>query len=178
MIYELPGRQIEFLGGGHFIAESAQLIGSVRLHSDASVWFGAVIRADNDTITLGEGSNVQDGAILHTDAGIPLSIANNVTIGHQAMLHGCQVGSYSLIGIQAVLLNRSKIGNYCLIGAQTLVPEGMDIPDGVLVVGSPARIKRELTAAEREALERSALHYREKAHLYSGYLRRVHESRE
>lgn len=171
MIYELPGRRIELLGSGHYIAESAQVIGSVCLNAHASIWFGAVVRADNDVISIGEDTNIQDGAILHTDEGVSLQIADRVTVGHQAMLHGCEIGSCTLVGIQAVVLNRAKIGRHCLIGAQTLIPEGMEVPDGVLVLGSPARIKRELTSSEKEALERSAQHYREKAILYAAHLR-------
>lgn len=171
MLYELQDRKVRLSGSGQFIAPSAQIIGDVLLEHESSVWFGAVIRGDNDLITIGAGSNVQDGAVLHTDAGIPLTLGENVTIGHQAMLHGCKVGACSLIGIQAVVLNRASIGSCCIVGAQTLVPEGMVIPDGVLVLGSPARIKRELTVQEKEHLQKSAQHYREKARLYTDHLK-------
>src|SRR5690606_11433037 len=120
---------------------------------NASVWFGVVMRGDNDPIIIGEDSNVQDGSVLHTDAGFPLEVGRGVTIGHKAMLHGCTVGDYSLIGINAVILNGAKIGKYCLIGANSLIPERMEIPDGSLVVGSPGRIKRQLTDAEKKMLE-------------------------
>ncbi|GGJ93746.1 gamma carbonic anhydrase family protein [Pseudomonas matsuisoli] len=150
-----------------WVAPSADVIGKVRLDEGSSVWFGAVIRGDNELIHIGKDSNVQDGAVLHTDMGIPLTLGTGVTVGHQAMLHGCEVGDYSLVGIHAVVLNGAKIGKYCVIGANALVAEGKVIPDGSLVVGSPARVMRELTEEQRRGLEASAAHYVENARRYA-----------
>lgn len=129
-----------------------------------------VIRGDNELITIGEQSNVQDGAVLHTDPGLPLNIGRGVTVGHKAMLHGCDVGDYSLIGINAVVLNGAKIGKHCLIGANTLVPEHMVIPDGSMVIGSPARVKRQLSLEQQKMLEMAALSYVKNAAHYLGNL--------
>lgn len=159
MFYELDNRKPELDGEGQFVAENATVIGSVRLMEKASVWFNVVIRGDNDLISIGPESNVQDGSVLHTDPGIPLTLGRGVTVGHKAMLHGCDVGDYSLIGINAVVLNGAKIGKHCLIGANTLIPEGMEIPDGSMVVGSPGKIKRELNDDQKKMLEMSAQHY-------------------
>lgn len=166
MIHELEERRPEIRGDGHFIASNATIIGSVVLEPRSSVWFNAVIRGDNDLMTIGEDSNVQDGAVLHTDAGTPLTLGRGVTVGHQAMLHGCEVGDYSLIGINAVVLNRARIGKHCLIGANTLIPEGMEVPDGSMVVGSPGAIKRTLSEDQQSMLEASAQHYVENAERY------------
>jgi len=159
MVYQLAERKLELIGEDHFIADSAQLIGSVVLENNSSVWFNTVIRADNDVITIGENSNVQDGSVLHTDAGIPLTLGKGVTVGHKAMLHGCDIGDYTLVGINAVVLNGAKIGKHCLIGANALIPEGMVIPDGSMVLGSPGKIKRELSEQQKQQLELSAAHY-------------------
>lgn len=159
MVYALEDRKIEVVGDEFFIAESADVIGSVVLHNNASIWFNAVIRADNDVITIGENSNVQDGSVLHTDPGFKLNIGKGVTVGHKAMLHGCEIGDYSLVGINSVILNGAKVGKHCLIGANTLIPEGMVIPDGSMVVGSPAKIKKELTDTQKKQLEMSAMFY-------------------
>ncbi|MFO7995434.1 MAG: gamma carbonic anhydrase family protein [Marinobacter sp.] len=159
MFYELGDRKPEMEGGGQFVADNATIIGSVRLMGRASVWFNVVIRGDNELITVGPESNVQDGAVLHTDPGIPLTLGKGVTVGHKVMLHGCQIGDYSLIGINAVVLNGAKIGKHCLIGANTLIPEGMEVPDGSMVVGSPGKIKRELNDSQKKMLEMSAAHY-------------------
>ena len=140
-------------------APNATLIGNVRLQANASVWFGAVLRGDNELIDIGEGSNVQDGTVMHTDMGYPLTIGTGVTIGHNAMLHGCTVGDNSLIGINAVILNGAKIGKNCIIGANSLIGEGKEIPDGSLVMGSPGKVVRELTEAQKKMLEASAAHY-------------------
>jgi carbonic anhydrase/acetyltransferase-like protein (isoleucine patch superfamily) len=145
--------------GQYWIAPGAVLIGRVILKANASVWFGAVLRGDNEPITVGENSNVQDGAVLHTDAGTPLTIGSNVTIGHQAMLHGCTIGDNSLIGIGAVVLNGARIGRNCLIGAKALIPEGKDIPDNSLVVGSPGRVLRPVSEEQIAFFARSAEHY-------------------
>lgn len=171
MIYQLQERQPEFRGEGHFVADNATIIGSVVLEANSSVWFNAVIRGDNDLMTIGEGSNVQDGAILHTDPGLKLTLGRGVTVGHQAMLHGCEVEDYSLIGINAVVLNGARIGRYCLVGANTLVPEGMEVPDGSLVVGSPATIKRTLDEQQQSRLREGAEHYVANAERYRGALK-------
>ncbi|WP_114417577.1 gamma carbonic anhydrase family protein [Marinospirillum perlucidum] len=166
MLYDLEDRRVQLLSEEIFIAPNATLIGSVILHEEASVWFNVVARGDNDPITLGPQSNVQDGSILHTDVGFPLTLGRGVTVGHKAMLHGCQIGDFSLIGMNAVVLNGAKIGRYCLIGANTLIPEGMVVPDGSLVLGSPGQIKRELTEEQKAHLEASAAHYVENGQRY------------
>ena len=142
-----------------WVAPTATLIGHVRLQANANVWFGAVLRGDNELIDIGENSNVQDGTVMHTDMGSPLTIGRNVTIGHNAMLHGCSVDDFSLIGINAVILNGARIGKYCIIGANALIPEGKVIPDYSLVMGSPGKVVRELTEQQKKMLEASAAHY-------------------
>jgi len=159
MIYNLGDRKVEIRTDDYFIADNATVIGSVVLEQNASIWFNAVLRGDNDVITVGENSNVQDGSVLHTDGGFPLTIGKNVTIGHKVMLHGCVIGDNSLIGINAVVLNGAKIGKNCLIGANALIPEGKVIPDGSLVMGSPGKVVRDMTADQIKGLELSALHY-------------------
>lgn len=171
MIYKLEDRAVQLLGDEYFIAENATVIGSVEIHDRASVWFNVVVRGDCDLISIGEGSNVQDGAVLHTDPGFELRIGKDVTVGHQAMLHGCEVGDGSLIGIGAVVLNGARIGRSCLIGANALVPEGMEIPDGSLVVGSPAKIKRQLSEEQQQGLLENARHYVENMRRYRGGLK-------
>ncbi|HXH02600.1 MAG TPA: gamma carbonic anhydrase family protein [Candidatus Competibacteraceae bacterium] len=171
MIYALGERRVEFRGENWFVAPNATLIGSVVLEHNASVWFNAVLRGDNEPIVIGENSNVQDGSILHTDAGIPLLVGRDVTIGHKVMLHGCTIGDNSLIGINAVILNRAVIGKNCLIGANTLIPEGKVIPDGVLVLGAPGKIVRELSAEEIARITGSAQHYVENFRRYQRDLR-------
>lgn len=150
-----------------WVAPNATLVGKVKLEQGASVWFGAVLRGDNELIHIGEQSNVQDGTVMHTDMGSPLTVGKGVTIGHNAMLHGCTVGDYSLIGINAVVLNGAKIGKYCIIGANTLIGEGKEIPDGSLVVGSPGKVVRELSEAQKSMLEASATHYVHNAQRYA-----------
>ncbi|MFJ9991280.1 gamma carbonic anhydrase family protein [Pseudomonas putida] len=148
-------------------APTATLIGKVRLQARASVWFGAVLRGDNELIDIGEDSNVQDGTVMHTDMGSPLTLGKGVTIGHNAMLHGCSVGDYSLVGINAVILNGARIGKHCIIGANALIPEGKEIPDGSLVMGSPGKVVRELTEQQKRMLEASAAHYVHNAERYA-----------
>lgn len=150
-----------------WIASNATLVGKVRLEAGASVWFGAVLRGDNELIHIGEHSNVQDGTVMHTDMGFPLTLGKGVTIGHNAMLHGCTVGDYSLIGINAVILNGAKIGKHCIIGANALIAEGKEIPDGSLVMGSPGKVVRELSEAQKKMLEGSAAHYVHNAQRYA-----------
>lgn len=142
-----------------WVADNATVIGSVVLERHASIWFNCVLRGDNDVITIGEGSNIQDGSVLHTDAGIRLTVGRFVTVGHMAMLHGCTVGEGSLIGIKAVLLNGAVIGRNCLIGANTLIPEGKEIPERSLVMGTPGKVIRTLTDEEVARLLGSARHY-------------------
>lgn len=170
MIYSIGDRKAEFRGD-YFVAENATVIGSVRLEDNASVWFQAVVRGDNDLIVIGKNSNVQDGAILHTDPGIQLLIGANVTIGHMAMLHGCIIGDRTLVGIKSVILNHAVVGKNCLIGANALITEGKNIPDGSLVMGSPARVVRALTQEEMAALEGSAQRYVANARRYREQLR-------
>ena len=149
-----------------FLAESATIIGRVIVGAFASVWFQTVLRGDNDLIEIGSYSNVQDGAILHTDQGFPLRIGEHVTVGHRAMLHGCLVDNYSLIGMNATILNGAKIGKYCIIGANALIPEGKEIPDYSVVVGIPGKIIRSVGEEDKKILEKSAETYVEKSKLY------------
>ncbi len=158
MIYQLDDRRVR-AEGDYFVADSASVIGSVHLGDNASVWFGAVLRGDNDWLTVGSHSNVQDLAVLHTDPGYPLTIGAYCTIGHKVMLHGCTIGDNSLIGINAVILNGARIGRNCLIGAGALITEGKEIPDGSLVVGAPGKVARVLTAEQIAGLTRSAEGY-------------------
>jgi carbonic anhydrase/acetyltransferase-like protein (isoleucine patch superfamily) len=157
--------------GAYWIAPGAVVLGRVRLEANASVWFGAVVRGDNDPIVIGENSNIQDGSVLHTDEGRPLTIGRNVTVGHQAMLHGCTIGDNSLIGIKATVLNGAVIGRNCLIGAHALIPEGKVIPDNSLVMGAPGKVVRELDETAVRMLEASALHYVENWRRYARDLR-------
>jgi carbonic anhydrase/acetyltransferase-like protein (isoleucine patch superfamily) len=156
-----------------WVADSASVIGQVVLEDEASIWYGAVLRGDNDLITIGPRSNVQDGCVLHTDAGIQLTVGAGVTIGHQVMLHGCTIGDGSLIGIQSVLLNGAKIGRHSIVGAGSLVTEGKAFPDGVLIVGSPAKVVRELTPEQIARIATSAAHYVANARRHRSVLRRI-----
>lgn len=171
MIYKLGDKRVA-REGETFVAPNATLIGSVVMRPRSSVWFNVVVRGDNDPIVIGEDTNVQDGSILHTDLGVPLTLGRGVTVGHKAMLHGCTVGDFSLIGINAVVLNRVKIGNYCIIGAGALIPEGREIPDGSMVMGMPGKVVRQLTDPERKGLELSAHHY---VHNFRRYLQELSE---
>jgi len=158
VIYSLGERSVEFRGD-YYIAPTASVIGSVVLGHNASVWFNCVLRGDNEVISLGDNTNIQDATVMHADPGIPLSLAANVTVGHNAMLHGCSVGENSLIGISAVVLNHARIGRNCLVGAGALITEGKEIPDGSLVLGSPGRVVRQLGTAEIEAITENANRY-------------------
>ena len=153
-----------------WVADNATVIGSVVLQAGASVWFGVVIRGDNDLITLGERCNIQDNAVLHTDAGIRLTLGTAVSVGHQAMLHGCSVGDGSLIGIGAIVLNKAVIGNSCLVAAGSLVPEGKSYPDRSLIMGSPAKVVRQLGDEEVANLLRIADSYAERAKIFRAQL--------
>ena len=170
MIYDLGVDTVEIRGDDHFIADNATIVGSVILENNTSVWFSAVIRGDNDLITVGENSNVQDGAVLHADAGNPLTMGNGVIVGHQAMLHGCTIGDGTLIGIQAVILEGAKIGKRCLIAANALIPEGREIPDNSLVIGSPGKVVREVIEEQLEDMQRRAVEYVEKIQRYNSEL--------
>jgi carbonic anhydrase/acetyltransferase-like protein (isoleucine patch superfamily) len=161
------------LGQGAWVAPSADLIGDARLGDEASVWFGAVIRADNTPIIVGARSNIQESAMLHSDAGVPLTIAEDVTVGHHAILHGCTIGARSLIGMGAIVLNRAEIGEECIVGAGALVTEGKQFAPRSLIVGSPARAVRQLDDRAVAMLKASAEHYVEKARHYASELARV-----
>ena len=171
-LFSLDGFSPE-IGANAWVAPDASLVGKVRLLSDSSVWFGAILRGDNEWIEVGQGSNVQDGCVLHTDLGAPLVIGRGCTIGHKAILHGCTIGEYSLVGMGAVILNHAKIGQGCLIGAHALIPEGKIIPDGSLVIGAPGRVARILTAEEREGLKISAANYVRNAKRFAAGLQRI-----
>lgn len=159
MIFSLGEDAVEITGEDYFVADNATVVGKVRLENNASVWFNAVIRGDNDLISVGENTNIQDGSVLHTDPGVPLTIGKNVTVGHKVMLHGCSIGDNSLIGINSVILNGAKIGQNCLIGANSLVTEGKEIPDGSLVMGSPAKVIKALSKEQQARLILSAETY-------------------
>ena len=159
MIIDLGDKKLKTVDDNFWIAPNASVIGDVNLERDASIWFNAILRADNEPITIGEGSNVQDGAIIHTDPGFACNIGKKVTVGHMAMLHGCSIGDGSLIGIGSVVLNGAKIGKNCIIGSKALVTEGMDVPDGSMVLGIPGKIKKTLTEEEQSVVPLGADHY-------------------
>lgn len=171
-IYELDGAAPE-VHDSAWVADSAEVMGRVRLEADASVWFGAVLRGDCDQIHVGAGSNIQDASVLHADVGQPLHIGARVTVGHQVMLHGCTIGDESLIGIGAVVLNGAKIGKNCLVGAGALVTEGKEFADGSMILGSPAKVVRQLTPEQIEGLRLSAQHYVENARRFKSGLRKI-----
>jgi carbonic anhydrase/acetyltransferase-like protein (isoleucine patch superfamily) len=171
-IYQLDDL-IPTLHPSAWVADSAQVTGNVTLAEDSSVWFGVVIRGDMDAITVGKGSNIQDSSVLHTDQGVPLTIGENVTVGHQVMLHGCTIGDGSLIGIQAVILNGAKIGKNCLVGAGSLVTEGKEFPDGSMIFGSPAKAVRQLSEEQIEGLKLSAQRYIDNARRYKAGLKKL-----
>ena len=161
------------LAPGAWVADSAQVIGNVELGVNASVWFGAILRGDTELLKIGSGSNVQDGSVLHADVGFPVTLGENVTVGHKVMLHGCTVGDGSLIGIGAVVLNGAKIGRHCLVGAGALVTEGKEFPDGSMIIGSPAKVMRQLTPEQIAGLLRSATHYVANAKRFSAGLKKL-----
>ena len=166
MLYDLENKKIQN-SGDNWVAPNANVIGDVTLEKNTSIWFNATLRGDIENIYVGEGSNVQDGSVLHTDPGYPLKIGKNVTVGHLAMLHGCTIGDNSLIGIGAVILNNAKIGNNCVIGAKSLITENKEIPDNSLVVGSPGRVIRKVTEEETKAIKENAKRYQENWKKYS-----------
>jgi len=169
MIYSL-GTNKPKIADQHYIAPGAHVVGNVVLGNRVSIWFNAVLRGDNDMITIGDETNVQDGCILHIDKGFPMHIGKRVTVGHKAMLHGCTIGDGSLIGMNAVVLNGAVVGKHCLIGANALVTEGMEIPDNSLVLGSPASVKKTVTDDMRVQMDAGAQHYVDKIEHYRKYL--------
>jgi carbonic anhydrase/acetyltransferase-like protein (isoleucine patch superfamily) len=171
-IYALDGAAPK-IAESAWVADSAQVMGDVELAEDASIWFGVVIRGDTETIRIGRGSNIQDLSVLHADHGMPLTIGEDVTVGHQVMLHGCTVGDGSLIGIGAVVLNGAKIGKGCLVGAGSLVTEGKEFPDGSMILGSPAKVVRQLTPEQLEGLRQSAQHYVDNARRFRTGLKKI-----
>lgn len=171
-LYELDGVAPQ-LAPGAWVADSAQVIGDVRLGEDASIWFGAVARGDTDTLTIGRGSNVQDQSVLHADKGAPLTIGEYVTVGHQVMLHGCTIGDNTLIGIQSVVLNNARIGRNCIVGAGSVVTEGKEFPDNSLIIGAPAKVVRTLDDAAAAKLRESAEHYVDNARRFAAGLKKI-----
>lgn len=173
MMFALGDRSPVLEGDEHFIADNASIIGSVRLGARASVWFNCVLRGDNDWINIGECSNIQDGSVLHTDPGLPLTVGNNVTVGHKVMLHGCHIGDGSLIGIGSTILNRASVAANCVVGAHSLITEGKEFPAGSLIMGAPAKVVRALGEDEIRALQMSADHYVANAARYREQLAKI-----
>jgi carbonic anhydrase/acetyltransferase-like protein (isoleucine patch superfamily) len=171
-IYELDGLTPQ-LADTAWVADNAQVMGNVTLAADCSVWFGVTVRGDTETISIGQGSNIQDGSVLHADVGMPLVVGDNVTVGHKVMLHGCTIGDESLIGIGAIVLNGAKIGKNCLVGAGSLVTEGKEFPDGSMIMGSPAKAVRQLTPDQMEGLRMSARHYIDNAQRFRHTLKKI-----
>ena len=171
--YEVKNKKPVLEGSGHFIAPNATIIGDVVLKSNASVWFNTVIRAEMDSVCIGENTNIQDGSVLHVDPGCPLTIADNVTVGHKAMLHGCTIGEGSLIGINAVILNGAVIGKGCIVGANALITEGKKIPDGSMVLGSPGKIVRTLSKEEQLELLQGAKNYVANSDLFNESMKEI-----
>jgi carbonic anhydrase/acetyltransferase-like protein (isoleucine patch superfamily) len=171
-VYELAGVAPQ-IAATAWVADSAQVMGNVLLADHASVWFGVVIRGDTETITIGRGSNIQDLSVLHADVGKPLTVGDNVTVGHKVMLHGCTIGDGSLIGIGAIVLNGAKIGKNCLVGAGSLVTENKEFPDGSMIMGSPAKVVRELKPEQIQGLAMSAQHYVDNAAHFRAQLKKI-----
>ena len=171
-VYELDGVAPR-IDATAWVADSAQVMGNVSLAAHASIWFGTVIRGDTETIHIGERSNIQDGSVLHADIGKPIHIGANVTVGHKVMLHGCTIGDETLIGIGAVVLNGARIGRNCLVGAGALVTEGKEFPDGSMIIGSPARVVRQLTPQQMQGLRDSARHYVDNAERFRDGLKKI-----
>lgn len=170
MKYALGNTRVRTDGDNYFIAPNAAVIGDVTLERDVSVWFGATLRGDNEPILIGQGSNVQDGSVLHTDPGFPITFGGNVSIGHMAMIHGCAIGEGTLVGIGSIILNGAKIGRNCLIGANSLITEGKEIPDNSVVMGSPGKIIREATERDLQIIAGPAKSYRERYKAYRARL--------
>ena len=173
-IFEMDGKRPDLPeSGNYWVAETAQVMGNVILKENASIWYGTVLRGDNDPITIGENSNIQDNCVLHTDVGMPLTIGRDVTVGHMVMLHGCTVGDETLIGIGSIILNGAKIGRNCIIGANSLIPEGKEIPDNSLVMGAPGKVVREVDEALAAKLTASAVHYQENMRRFKAELKEI-----
>ncbi|RIJ23343.1 gamma carbonic anhydrase family protein [Henriciella barbarensis] len=173
-LFDLDGvKPVTPESGNYWVAENATVLGRVILKENASVWFNAVLRGDNDPIEIGENSNIQDGSVLHTDHGVPLTIGRNVTVGHMVMLHGCTIGDGTLIGIGSTILNRAKIGKNCIIGAHSLIPEGKEIPDNSLVMGAPGKVVRELDGGAAQMIAASAKVYVENWKRFKSGLTRI-----
>ena len=171
-VYQLDDHKPQ-IAPSAWVADNAQVMGAVTMEADASVWFGATVRGDTEHITIGEGANIQDGSVLHADHGMPLKVGKHVTVGHMVMLHGCTIGDESLIGIGAVVLNGAKIGKNCLVGAGSLVTEGKEFPDGSMIMGTPAKVVRQLTSEQIQGLRQSAKHYIENAHRFKVGLKKI-----
>jgi len=171
-IYELDGAAPR-IADSAWVADSAQVMGNVELADDVSVWFGAVVRGDTEIIRIGRRTNIQDMSVLHADAGMPLTLGEDVTVGHKVMLHGCTIGEGSLIGIGAVVLNGARIGKGCLVGAGSLVTEGKEFPDGSMILGSPAKVVRQLTPEQLQGLRLSAKNYVENAQRFRAGLKKI-----
>ncbi len=171
MKYALADAEVQTDGDNYWIAPNAAVIGDVVLEKDASIWFSAVLRGDNDRITIGEGSQIQDGSVLHTDPGYPLTVGKNCTIGHMVMLHGCTIGDGSMVGIGAVILNGAKIGRNCIIGGKALIGEGKEIPDNSVVMGIPGKVVKEVSEAQLQMLEYIPPHYVERWKTYQREMR-------
>jgi carbonic anhydrase/acetyltransferase-like protein (isoleucine patch superfamily) len=172
-LFAIGERRVQLRGQNHYLAYDATLVGDITLEADVSVWFKVVIRAENDAIHIGEGSNIQDGSVLHVDPGYPMKLAPRVTIGHKVMLHGCTIGEGTLVGINSVVMNGARIGRNSLIGANTLIAEGKEIPDGVLVLGSPGKVVRELRQEEKDYLLKIAQGYVERGRYYKEHLKEI-----
>ena len=171
-VYQLDDHKPQ-IAPSAWVADNAQVMGAVTMEADASVWFGATVRGDTEHITIGEGANIQDGSVLHADHGMPLKVGKHVTVGHMVMLHGCTIGDESLIGIGAGVLNGAKIGKNCLVGAGSLVTEGKEFPDGSMIMGTPAKVVRQLTPEQIQGLRQSAKHYIENAHRFKVGLKKI-----
>jgi carbonic anhydrase/acetyltransferase-like protein (isoleucine patch superfamily) len=172
-LFSIGERRVELRGEHHYIAHDATLVGDITLQNEVSIWFKVVIRAENDRITIGEASNIQDGSVLHVDPGYPITLGRHVSVGHKVMLHGCTIGEGSLIGINSVVMNGARIGRSTLIGANSLIAEGKEIPDGVLVLGSPGKIVRDLTQQEKDHLLSVARGYVERSRFYKANLKEI-----
>ena len=168
-----PDEQTPRVADTAWVADSAQVMGNVELAEGASVWFGAILRGDNELLRIGKGSNVQDGTVIHSDLGFPVTLGENVTVGHRVVLHGCTVGDGSLIGIGAVVLNGARIGRNCLVGAGSLVTEGKEFPDGSMIIGSPAKAVRELASEQIEGIRRGAANYVQNAKRFKAGLTQI-----
>ncbi|MCE2879765.1 MAG: gamma carbonic anhydrase family protein [Comamonadaceae bacterium] len=171
-VYQI-GDLIPQIHDSAWVAPSAQVMGRVVLEQDSSVWFGAVLRGDNEPILIGQGSNIQDASVLHSDIGMPMTVGQYVTVGHQAMLHGCTIGDGSLIGIGSIILNGARIGKNCLVGAGSLVTEGKEFPDGSMILGSPAKVVRHLTPEQIAGIRRNVLAYVDNARQFKAGLKQI-----